>query len=138
MTAKGETYTRISVDLQRWALDFMRINNLKRQRELADRIHTENGNAIHPGRINEIIKGRGNTMKNLQLIVTNIYSGDYLAMGQYALDKKGNNVLRYLAFQNTLDELQLKTSEKIHLIFQEALREKKYDKIEEAIKLLKS
>ena len=138
MTAKGETYTRINVDLQSWCIEYMRLNNLKLQRELADRIHTGNGKKIHPGRINELLKGRGNTMKNLQLIVTSIYGGDYLAMGQYAMDKKGMNTLRYQAFQNTLDEIQLRYSEDIHLIFQEAVKKREYDKIDAALKLLKS
>ena len=127
MTLKGETYTKVSIDLKKWAQDYMRLNNLTRQRELMERILTEDGNTIHPARVNEIVRGKGNTMKNLQLIVNSLYGGDYTALSQYALDDIGIRTLYRLSFEKTLNTDELKTVLGFQQMIEKAIAQKRID-----------
>jgi predicted XRE-type DNA-binding protein len=127
VTKKGETYTKISVDLQRWAEEYMRINNLIRQRELAERIFAEDGTPIHRARVNDILKGRANSLKLLQLIVNSIYKGDYLAMSPYALDEAGTRTLVRLSFEKTLNTNEIKKVLGFKQMIEKAIAQKRID-----------
>ena len=136
MTLKGETYTKVSIDLKKWAEDYMRINNLKVQRELADRIKAENGTPIHRARVNDILRGKGNSMKFLQLIVKSIYKEDYTALSQYALDETGLCTLFRLSFEKTLNTDELKTVLGFQQMIEKAIAQKRIDVLRDCKKTI--
>lgn len=134
MAKKGESYAQVKVDLGKWAQDYMRINNLN-QVELAGRLY-ENGKPVNRARVCDMIHGRQNTMKYLQIIVNSIYLGDYTAMGRYAIDKDGEETLAILAFKKSLDKAGRGTASRVVKAFMNAMANKKTDRIKAAIKLL--
>jgi len=135
MAKKGESYAQVGVDLKKWAQDYMRINNLN-QSELADRLYNEGGKPVNRARVCDMLKGRQNTMKYLAIIIDSIYGGDYLAMGHYAIDKDGEEVLAFMAFRKGLDKENKGTTSRIERAFMKAMKNKQTDKIQAAIKLL--
>jgi hypothetical protein len=79
MPAKGELYNRVDVDLAKWAKDYMRqdrINPAQPARRL--------GFGDQRIRAYEMVKGKLRTKKYLDIVVNQIYQGDYSVMTRYA------------------------------------------------------
>jgi len=136
MAKKGESYAQVKIDLGKWALDYMRINNLN-QSQLANRIYDENGNPVNRARITDMIAGRQNTMKFLQMIVNSLYAGGYESMGRYAMDEAGEKTLAILNMEKNLSKSEEKVMKEHYELFMKAVAEKDMSKVKECIKILK-
>jgi len=128
MAKKGEQYAQVRIDLARWAQDYMRINNLQ-QTELADRLNANRA------RITDMVKGRQNTMKYLQIVVNSIYGGDYSAMGRYAMDESGERVLATMNLIKNFGKSEDKALKRLHDAFIKVLAQKDMEKIRQATKI---
>jgi len=99
MPKKGETYSRIDINLQKWCQDYMVAHGLN-QTQLAKKLKT------YDSRVTEMIQGTGNTLFNLEKIVFGVYEGDYEQMAKYALTDEGLEALKDYNFRRKLTPLE--------------------------------
>ena len=99
MPAKGEIYSRIDVACDKWAIDWIEKNGL-RKADLARALGQYNRF------VTDLVRGNINTLKTLEIIVEKAEGGNYLKMAKYALTDAGLEVLKDLNFKRNLTPLQ--------------------------------
>ena len=99
MPAKGEFYSRVDVACDKWAKDWL-VKTGKRKADLARLF------GVADRFVYDLVRGRINTLKTLEIIVEKAEGGDYLVMGQYALTDEGLETLKEMQFKKKLSPLE--------------------------------
>lgn len=138
MATKGDKYEYVPIDLQKWAQEYMLMNNIRFKAELARRIKDNNGKPLHRSRITEMLKKELNKRVPLQMIVESLYGGNYLAMKAYAVNKDGEEILEIYQLKRTLNRAQAKKVSELRLIIASAITKKDMDCLNRMIKVGKN
>lgn len=99
MPAKGEFYSRVDIACDQRAKDWLAKTG-KRPADLARLL------GVVDRFVHDLINGRINTLKTLELIVEKAERGEYLIMGQYATTKEGLEALKEMQFWKKLSPLE--------------------------------
>ena len=99
MPAKGEFYSRIDVSCDQWAKEWL-VKTGKRPADLARLL------GVVDRFVHNLVNGRINTLKTLEIIVEKAEGGNYLNMGQYALTDLGLDALKDMQFRKKLTPLE--------------------------------
>ena len=99
MPARGEFYSRIDIACDQWAKDWLAKTG-KRQADLARLL------GVVDRFVHDLVNGRINTLKTLEIIVEKAERGNYLNMGQYALTDLGLDALKDMQFRKKLSPLE--------------------------------
>ena len=99
MPAKGEFYSRVDIACDQWAKDWL-VKTGKRPADLARLL------GVVDRFVHDLINGRINTLKTLEIIVEKAERGEYLIMGQYASTKEGLEALKEMQFWKKLSPLE--------------------------------
>ena len=99
MPARGEFYSHVEVACDKWAKDWL-VKTGKRQADLARML------GVVDRFVHDLVNGRINTLKTLEIIVEKAGGGNYLIMGQYALTDEGLETLKDMQFRKKLSPLE--------------------------------
>ena len=99
MPARGEFYSRVEISCDQWAKDWL-VKTGKRQADLARLL------GVVDRFVHDLVNGRINTLKTLEIIVEKAEGGNYLIIGQYALTDEGLEALKDMQFRKKLSPLE--------------------------------
>lgn len=99
MPAKGEFYSRVDIACDQWAKDWL-VKTGKRQADLARLL------GVVDRFVHDLVNGRINTLKTLEIIVQKAEGGNYLNMAQYAVTDEGLDTLKEINFRKKLSPLE--------------------------------
>jgi len=99
MPAKGEFYSRVDIACDQWAKDWL-VKTGKRPADLARLL------GVVDRFVHDLLNGRINTLKTLEIIVEKAEGGNYLIMGKHASTTEGLEALKEMQFWKKLSPLE--------------------------------